>query len=286
MQIDIDFIIGWIVENWLIFAIIAGVIVVIILVLMLLPAAKVKDSPDFANDTPEANDLAIGFMQIRNADGVWNDALGTDLAKDTARKAALVEMWGLTSHDEWVATIDRLVGDRRRRPLWQSLLQIRADLVKRNGAVPSRSAWLKEIKAAGGTGKGDERSVVDAVSYYEDEFRKITSKEVFPKSAAVTNLDGYALNQAAAVAVWGVALGIATPEQSRERLREISDIARSEFASWGDFGRSVVVGRAMHWSDGQMVEKQVKMGQDYAHDFERAMNPKTNGPWSRLAWRR
>lgn len=286
MQIDVAPIIDWIVENWIIFAVIGGVIVVGIIVLMLLPAAKVKDSPDFPADTAEANDLAIGFMQIRNADGAWNDALGTDLAKDAERKAALVELWGLTSHDEWVATIDRLVNDRRRRPLWQSLLQIRADLIKSTGVVPSRSAWLKGIKAAGGTGKGDERSVVDAVSYYEDEFRKITSKDVFPKSSAVTNLDGYALNQAAAVAVWGIALGIATPEESRARLREISDIARSEFASWGDFGRSVVVGRAMHWSDGQMVEKQVKMGQDYAHDFERAMNPKVNGPWSRLAWRR
>ena len=110
-----------------------------------------------------------------------------------------MELWGLTSNAEWNETLDRLTTVRRRRPLWVELLRIRRDAAQRLGRAPSTKQWLEAIRAAGGSGKGEERAVVDAITFYEEQFRGVTSKERFPKDAIVTNLDAYALNQAVAV---------------------------------------------------------------------------------------
>lgn len=281
--IDLDGIIRWATENWVIFAIIGGVVVLVVVVLFLIPNAKVDSHADFATDSDEANDLAIGLVQIRSAEGQWNDPMGSAVAGNARIKNSLNEMWGLNSRDEWSENIERLTTVRRRRPLWTTLLAIRAELVK-EGKAGNRKQWIDAIKEAGGSGKGDELDFVNAMIYFEDELRKLTNKNVWPKDSVVTNLDGYALNQAVAVSVWGVAMGVASREESREKIREASDIARSEFGSWGEFGRSLVVGRAMHWSDGQMGEQHVKLTQATAWEFERAMDPKRKGPWAALRW--
>jgi len=286
IRLDLDAIFAWIGQNWLIFAIIGGVILLGIIVLALLPTSRIKPDPKHPTDTVAAADLALGYVQIDNADGAWNDPLASHLDDARGAREALVELWGLTSPAEWRATLDRLTTVRRRRPLWVELLRIRGDVQQRTGRTPTTKAWLEGIRAAGGSGKGEERAVVDAITFYEEQFRGIAGKDRFPKDAIVTNLDAYALNQAVAVATWGVSLGLATPEESRERIAAISAIAHAEFGSWDEYGRSLVVGRAMHWSDGVQDEQQVKRSTDAAIAFARAMNPKADGPWAALPWRR
>lgn len=285
LQDAVDGIFGWVVQYWWVLAIVVGVIVVALIALMLWPGSKIQHSAEHPTDTREANDLALGFIQIRNADGQWNDPTAKHLVDDPKLAQQLRDQWGLYDTAAWEANIDRLVTVRRQRPLWQQLLAIRADLMRSSGKAPSIRAWQKAVRAAGGTGKGEEQAFIEAVGYYEDQFKETTNKRLFPSTLGVVDFDGYALNQAVALATWGVGLGIATPERSRERIAEVNAIARAQFASWEDFGRSVVIGRAMHWSDGAVSEGQVKASRPTAWDFERAVNPKLEGPWARLPWR-
>lgn len=283
MDIDLDKIIAWAIDNWFIFAGVVGVILLIWLVLALLPNAKVRTDSAFSTEGPEANDLALGFLQIYNAYGEWNDADGKNMreGKDAKR---IREMWGLTSADAARANIERLMTNRRQRPLWQQLLVLRAEAAKQAGRMPSRKQWLAAITAAGGTGKGEERKFVDAVEGYEAGLTK-SNRKIFPSTAYVTDFDAYALGQAVAVSTWSVGIGLISREESAQHIRRVNEIARAAYPSWEDFGRAYIVGRAMHWSDGVGNEKQLEDATSALRDMQTALDPKVNGPWALLPWR-
>lgn len=282
----IDQAIGWVMDNWILLAIIVGVIVLIFVVLALLPAGKAHQSDDFPADSREANDLALGFIQLQNPMIDWNDPTATEIASSKSSQKALAKQWGLNTRDDWAENVQRLIGNRRRRTLWQELLGIRAGLAARLGRVPTSKEWLTAIREAGGSGKGDERKFVTGLMHYENKARKSAKKGgLFEAGDLVTSLDGYALGQAVAVCVWSVGMGLITREESAQAIREINAIARAEFDSWAAFGRSYVLGRTMHWSDAE-VEDEFETKQTFEMvAFARAMNGDRNGPWGNLAWK-
>lgn len=253
-------------------------------ILNLIPDAKVKADPDFSTEDQRANDLALGFIQIRTAMGVWNDPEAREIAKSKSLKKNLASMWGLHTSADYQATIKRLVEDRRSRELWDSLLAVRMEAAKELGRKPTEREWLDAVKSEGGTGKGEEKDFIKAVHYYEKKLRKSGKTIVFPDDAVVTNLEGYAFGQAVAVAVWGVAMEIATVDEATKIIRNINKIARKRFDSWEDFGRSYILGRALHQSDGKIDDElATKMG-DAQIEYAAALNEKIDGPWTRLKW--
>ena len=60
---DIGSLIGWLAAQWWVWVIV-GVVVLLILVVWLMPAAKVKPSEQYSTDDREANEIALGFLQI------------------------------------------------------------------------------------------------------------------------------------------------------------------------------------------------------------------------------
>lgn len=287
MSIDLNVIINWAIENWILLAAIVGGIILLFVILAIVAGnMNLSFHKDFPTDGPEANRLALGLPQLLNSGQYWNDPTASMVASSKSQRKMLQDMWGLHSEQDVLDNIERLVTVRRRRDLWQQLLEIRGKAAAANGGGrPTPKQWLAAIQGAGGSGKGEERDFVNAVHYYEDEFAKITDKTMFGKNAPViTNFDGYSFGQAVAVATWGVGMGFITRERSAEIIRQINDIARPEFASWADFGRSYAIGKVMHWSEGRMDEKAASKFDDGARSMETALEAKNLGPWASLPW--
>ena len=278
---DLGSIIGWLVSQWWVWAIV-GVVVLFFLVVWILPAAKVKHSEAFSTQDREANEIALGFLQIENQpSGPWNDPTAPALTDKDKKK--LIDMWGVPNREEWLAGIDRLVSGRRRRDVWVTCLAIRAELAQRLGRTPKTKEWTSAIVEAGGD-KRDARSFVSAIESVEAQVRKLVGKDVVAPGLFVRTLDGYALGQAVALATWGVALGYADAAEARAIIRRINEEGRPAFSSWADFGLSYITGRVMHWSDGTIGEKTFEKFGDGWSDFKAAATAKRNGPWASLPW--
>ncbi|PVE96623.1 DUF1266 domain-containing protein [Microbacterium sp. TPD7012] len=280
---DLGSIIGWLIEQWWVWAIV-GVIVLFFIVVWLLPDAKVKPSEQFSTADAEANEIALGFLQITNLpSGPWNDPTASGLG--AREKSVLVDQWGVHSRQDWLDNIERLTSDRRRREMWTLYLAVRTAVAERLGRTPKAKEWLAAIVEEGGD-KRDARSFVTAIEYIESEVRKRVGKDIVSPGVFVKTLDGYALGQAVAMTTWGVALGHGDVAEAREIIRRINADARPGFTSWADFGLSYIAGRVMHWSDGNVDEKSFEKFGDGWSDFKAAATEKRNGPWATLSWSR
>ncbi|MGW8482333.1 DUF1266 domain-containing protein [Microbacterium sp. NPDC055903] len=279
---DLGSIVGWLLEQWWVWVIV-GVIVLFFLVVWIMPAAKLKPAEQFASTGAEANDIALGFLQIYNLpSGPWNDPTASGLTE--REKRGLVDQWGVATRQEWLANIERLVTDRRRRDLWVSYLAVRGEVGARLGREPKTKEWLQAVIEAGGD-KRDAKTFIGSIEAIEAETRKVVGRKDFPADSYVTTLEGYAFGQAVALTTWGVALGHADIEEARSIIRRINVEARPLFSSWYEFGLSYTVGRVMHWSDGVLGDKTWdKFGASTANDFAAGVSAKRQGPWALLPW--
>lgn len=280
---DLGSIIGWLVGQWWVWAVV-GAVLLILLILWILPAAKVKPAEQFSTTDAEANEIALGFLQISNLpSGPWNDPTASGLSD--REKSQLVDQWGVHSREEWLANIERLMTQRRRRETWVLSLAVRAATAERLGRTPKAKEWIAAIVSEGGD-KRDARTFVTSIEYIESQVRKRVGKDIVPPRLAVTTLDGYAVGQAVAMATWGVALGHGDVAEACTIIHRINVDARPAFNSWADFGLSYIAGRVMHWSDGQVDEKSFEKFGDGCSDFSAAATAKRNGPWATLSWSR
>ncbi|WP_353116014.1 DUF1266 domain-containing protein [Microbacterium sp.] len=278
---DLGSLLEWLIGQWWVWAII-GAVVLIFLVIWIMPAAKVKPSENFSTTDREANEIALGYLQISNLpSGPWNDPTASALGD--AQKRVLVEQWGVATREEWLAAIERLVTVRRRREVWTLYLTIRTETAERLGRTPKNREWQAAIVEAGGD-KRDARTFITAVEYVENQVRKLVGKDIVTPGLFVKTFDGYAIGQAVAMATWGVALGHADVAEARAIIHRINVEARPSFSSWADFGLSYTVGRVMHWSDGNVEEKTFEKFGDSWPAFKAASTAKRLGPWATLSW--
>lgn len=278
---DFGSIIGWLIEQWWAWAIV-GAVVLFFLVVWIMPAAKVKADEKYSTSDAEANEIALGFLQIVNLpSGHWNDPTASLLG--AREKKTLVDQWGVHTRQDWLDNIERLTTARRRREMWVLYLAVRSSLGERLGRAPKSKEWLSAIVEEGGD-KRDARTFVTAIEYIESQVRKLVGKDVVTPGLYVKTLDGYAIGQAVAMTTWGVALGHGDIAEARQIIHRINADARPAFGSWADFGLSYIAGRVMHWSDGKVDEKSFEKFGDGWSDFKAAAIAKRNGPWATLPW--
>lgn len=247
----------------------------------ILPSPKVKTTDRFPAFDADANEIALGLLQISALpSGAWNDP--TASALDDADKQALADQWGVRSRADWLSVIDHLSTVRLRRQMWMLHLSVRNDLALAAGRVPTPKEWLAAVVAEGGDER-DARPFVAGIEQIEHEVRRRVGADIVSPELFVRTLDAYALGQAVAMATWGVALGHADVAEARRIIHRINVDARPSFVSWADFGLSYLAGRVMHWSDGDVDETAVaKFGDGWTNLKSAA---RRGGPWATLPWR-
>lgn len=235
---------------------------------------------DYPTDSREVNLLALGLQHIAGLGAPWNDPTASMLT--AVEKQYLRQRWPLRSTADALLTVQDLVNERRRRPLWQRLLALRDEAAHANdGRRPSEQQWLRAIGRAEGTDESEAPGFVRAVHASEAAI----GPDLFPPDEPVVSLDAYALGQAAAVSVWAVGLGLLSRTDSLRLLEQINAAARSEFDSWAAFGRSSVLGLAMHSGDGVVDEPGLHATGAAAAVVRAALDGASRGPWAVLPWR-
>jgi len=248
----------------------------------ILPASPFPASSRYSTSDAAANEIALGFLQIRSVpSGPWNDPTAPDLSDDD--KQALVEQWGIHSREDWLGIIEHLTMVRRRRHAWMLHLAVRNDLATRLGRAPKPREWSDAITAEGGDER-DAHPFVVGIDHIERETRRRVGEDIVTPDVFVRTLDAYALGQAVAMSTWGIALEYADVAEVRRIIHRINAEARPCFVSWADFGLSYLAGRIMHWSDGMLDDDSfAKYGVGWS-DFKAAATPKRHGPWATLPW--
>ena len=286
MTIDLDAVVSWLIENWVWPAAVVGAIVLIVLVLKLLPDARIDTSADFPTSGDEARDLAVGAIQIATSMGKWNDPESHSIQESKSLRSTLVDMWGLTDGESWLETFEELP-QRRTDALRDSLLALRAELARSGNGRPSQREWLAAAKERGATGR-EVKSVITAIVEIEKSMKKkYLGTLVLPADATIASVRGYAQGQQIALATWGVALGFATREEIRPMIRQVSAQARNDFGSWEEFGRSYLLGRTLRLVEqGMPAEKAIEKTDDGMFAYGRLFDAKrgNSGPWGQLPW--
>ncbi|OAN41223.1 DUF1266 domain-containing protein [Microbacterium sp. H83] len=248
----------------------------------IIPAPKLMPSPSFSTTDIPANEIALGFLQIRTLpSGPWNDPTAPGLG--AYEQEALIEQWGVGSRHEWLEMIEYLTTVRRRREDRMLHLAVRNDLAIDLGRVPRTGEWLEAIASSGSDPEG-ARAFIEGISLIELRVRRRVGIASVTPETFVRTLDGYAVGQAVAMATWGVAMGFAEVPEVRQLIHRINIDARRSFTSWADFGLSYLAGRVMHWSDGVVDEDSLERYGDGWSDMTAALSAKRGGPWATLPW--
>lgn len=236
----------------------------------------------FPVGTRDANLLALGLQQLSRSAQPWNDPTAGSMSAEQA--IAIREWWGFHSRDDLAQAVTWLCSQRRRREHWQHLLALRAtSAAALGGRRPNTAEWLSAIDLTGGTELGNELDFVRSVEYFERSLSR-DGNVLYPAEATVTSFDGYALGQAAAIPIWGVGLGLITRDDALDLVEQVNEIARTQFGSWQEFGRSYALGRAMHWSDGAAAGHHAHFAAEAVSSMESALDATTGGPWATLSW--
>jgi hypothetical protein len=274
-------------DLWLIIVIVVAAVVILGFLAWLFLRGEPKSMQPLDGapvDGPVARAIAVGALQLDNDDFPWNDITGSAL--DQKQQRGLREMWDLTDREAWLENLERLTSGNRFDGPIVAMMAIR-DEIAPDHRQPTDRDWLAAIKNHGGTGRGDEKKFVSNVRRWEKNLRKVGTKNfiVYPADYAATSLEGYNIGQAAAMVVWGNAMGFAEPGEAEKLLIEISAIAKRQFGSWEEFGRSYLLGRCVNLyrmtEDNDKVQSSI-IGTMWSYRY--AFKGEHGGPWATLAW--
>lgn len=248
----------------------------------IIPSPKLMTSSRHATTGIEANEIALGFLQIRTLpSGPWNDPTAPGLG--AFEMESLIEQWGVESRQKWLDMIEHLTTVRRRRAEWMRHLAVRNELAVGLGRVPRTIEWLDALAHTRADAPGAP-SFVAGIEHIERKVRRRVGADAVTSEVFVRTLDGYAIGQAVAMATWGVAMGFGSVDEARQLIHRINIDARRSFTSWADFGLSYLAGRVMHWSDGAVDDDSFELYGDGWQDMKAALSVKRGGPWAALPW--
>lgn len=248
----------------------------------ILPLPKLIISPHHPTTGVDANEIALGFLQIRTLpSSPWNDPTAPGLG--AFEMETLIEQWGVESRQEWLDMIEHLATVRRRREAWMLHLAARNELAIALGRVPRTSEWL-QARTAAGAEETEASTFVAGIEHIEGAVRRRVGSDAVTAEVFVRTLDGYAVGQAVAMATWGVAMGFGGVDEARRLIHRINIDARRSFTSWADFGLSYLAGRVMHWSDGSVDDGSLERYGDGWREMKAALSAKRGGPWATLSW--
>ncbi|WP_213815407.1 DUF1266 domain-containing protein [Glaciihabitans sp. dw_435] len=229
-----------------------------------------------------ARSVALAALQLDSTDIPWNDFGGTAITAEALLDARVT--WGLTDARRWNEYFEQLMSAARFDPRVTQLFAERARLTAK--ARLSESHWARVAQGDRSTGGLDAHRIIHNVHRWEAEIARHDTARNIPGSWVVTSLRGYDLGEAAATAVWGVALGYVTREESALMLARVDLEARAVFSCWEDFGRSFIIGRCVVLSR-SMAGDTAEADAEVVHlmrSYTVALDEHTAGPWTRLAW--
>jgi Protein of unknown function (DUF1266) len=211
--------------------------------------------------------LAHGFacgahIPIHNAQP-WN-ALVDPVSGYQETRDSLRESWGVNTPEEWREQADYLLAGENVGPETDLLLQLRRDVIGRNGRCDLPS-WREAISAWGRWRAAEPVTVKELtdtagmIIRYEARFR---ADGLLPPNGIVNSVLGYDFGRAVNLARWGFGGRFCDYRAAESIVLRAGELTRQRYASWADFGAGYALGRVLRFDN-----------EEYGHMYDSVLGP-------------
>lgn len=180
----------------------------------------------------------------------WN-ALDDPVHDYTRDRETLADSWGVTTADDWFRQTDYLLQGMNIGPEVDAVLNIRRDLVRRQGHYDlftwenAVGTWARQSRRA----DADELvAMAGLITRYESRFR---TDGLLPQNAIVNSVFGYDFGRAVCMARWGYGGRFCDYPTAERIVLRAGELCRRHYTSWADFSAGYALGRVIRFDEEQ-----------------------------------
>ncbi|WP_067963363.1 DUF1266 domain-containing protein [Nocardiopsis trehalosi] len=204
---------------------------------------------------PLAHAFACAVHIAVDSGAPWNAVDRGCACCDAKRKRkTLQEDWGIASSDDWRKQQEALLDEDGSNGVAAMLLSLRTGLARQYGRAVDARTWREAIKAWSAQAGHDvavyQRLLGEAGMILDYEKRFIADG-LLPPGTFVTSINAWDSGRGANMARWGVHCRYTDLPTSQWYAVRASEVARRNHASWTDFSAGYILGRCLHFDQGE-----------------------------------
>ncbi|GAB3452181.1 hypothetical protein GCM10027570_30090 [Streptomonospora sediminis] len=192
-------------------------------------------------------------IQVAN-NAAWNNPAGCSCCTPEQKRAGMKEDWGIGSPADWRRQQDSLIDDQDSNSPAGVLLDLRRVASESIGRQVDPGTWRGAI-ARMCQQRGIEHAVYEKlvglagmILHYEKRF---TADGLLAPGGFVPAIKAWDFGRGANMARWGVQCGYTDMQTSQWYAVRAGEQARRYYATWSDFSAGYILGRCLHFDDGE-----------------------------------
>lgn len=221
---------------------------------------------------PVAHGLASGALLCVNNGSLWNAMAWHGSGYDGERRR-LREWWGITTREQWLHHLHRLLSCEASSPVWEFTLGLRRALARDFGGHVDTGYW-RQAAASVLRGRRSDSEVaispdsatatdpqpsaatearvagvqrlIGRITRYEARMR---ADGILDANRYVTSVDAWDLGRASKMARWGLGARFCTLQEAEAAVVQAGSNSARSHRSWQDFSAGYVLGRCLHFDD-------------------------------------
>ncbi|MFF3860554.1 DUF1266 domain-containing protein [Streptomyces sp. NPDC002209] len=252
---------------------------------------------------PVARGLAVGaHLAVTNGE-FWN-ALAYHGSGYTRERERLRKLWGITTREEWLDVLHRMLNAEIVSPVWEFVLRIRRILASDFAGPVDVEHWRYAAEASlrrsaeraaepqltpdgvtvaqprptaevEGEVAGVQR-LIGRIARYEQRFR---ADGLLPEGGYVRSVEGWDIGRASQMARWGLGTRYGTLEEAERAVLRAGEAAGDTYRSWAEFSAGYLLGRCLHFDEEEF-------GEWYTSSLATHLTLTTepSSPWLNIPW--
>jgi hypothetical protein len=218
--------------------------------------------------------LACGALLAVQSAVPWND-LGPVYGDYLDRMRSLREDWDVTNAEDWLVTMNSLLGEESGDPRATLALALRHEEARRTGERVGRERWRATIEAWCRDNAVPPDPLLDlseTISRHEERFR---ADGLLPADGDVHSVAAYDFGRAVHMARWGREAHFCDQATAERLVISAGEGCRRQYDSWAALSAGYALGRMLRLN-----------GREYATVLaaHRTLTGAADGPWQTVGW--
>jgi tetratricopeptide (TPR) repeat protein len=249
--------------------------------IMPLPANRLLTRTGGPVEGPLAFGLACGALLAVQGAVPWND-VGLVYEDYLDRMRSLRDMWGITNAEEWLGTMNALLGESGGDPRASLVLLLRHEEARRTEHRVEPDAWRRAIERWCREDGVPEETVgallglAGTIGRYEERFR---ADGLLPAGGFVHSTLAYDFGRAVNMVRWGREAQFCDQATAERLVIGAGEQCRRHYGSWEALSAGYVLGRVLRFDD-----EEFGTWYQSALAAHRVLTEATDGPWQALTW--
>jgi hypothetical protein len=218
--------------------------------------------------------LACGAPLAVHGAVPWND-LGVVYGDYLERMRSLREDWGVTNAEDWLVTMNSLLGEEGGDPRTTLVLALRHEEARRTGERPGPERWRATIEAwsrDNDVPPDPLLELTETIGRYEERFR---AEALLPADGDVHSVAAYDFGRAVHMARWGREAHFCDQATAERLVISAGEGCRRHYDSWEALSAGYALGRVLR-----------RGGEEFGAVLaaHRILTEAADGPWQTVGW--